>query len=107
MVPGTAQGHWQWTCPEKLICFSAICVCPSVLSPSLSCQLPPFFAAFPVGELEIRCEITREGISLACSRFLGWLLGGTFPNLLEGQNSLHLFMVLLFYFNFLSLKLSV
>lgn len=73
-----AWGCWQWACPEKLIHFSAICVRPSVLSSSLPCQLPPFFAASPVGALEIRCEITREGIGLACSRDLGWLLGETF-----------------------------
>lgn len=79
MLPGTAWGRQQWACPEKSICFSAICVRPSVLSPSLLCQLPPFFAASPVGALEIRCEITREGISLACSRDLGWLLGETNP----------------------------
>ncbi|KAM6332455.1 LOW QUALITY PROTEIN: uncharacterized protein O3Q21_002773 [Podargus strigoides] len=48
-----AQGHQQWACPEKLISFSAICVRPSVLSPRLLCQLPPFFAASPVGALEI------------------------------------------------------
>lgn len=102
MPPGTARGCRQWARPEKLIYFSAICVRSSVLSPSLPCQLPPFFAAFPVGALEIRCEITREGIGLACSRDFGWLLGETSQP--SERGSLHLLM---YFFSFLSLKLSV